>query len=198
MPSEMPLTDTAPARPDHLHCPLLRRNHRKRGKTRLQLLACLDLTPLRALCKPSDVSEDILDLNITSVSPKFFVTGRPELPTRLCFQEISGSYDFLALHNIPNPVIEHDISSVLEVSIGRYPKTVLPAGSGRLAQRSGSPETYEEDHTSILCHERHKVRTGVLDVGGGGNDGAAPGSVYARRHDRGAENRLGRAAAERQ
>ena len=52
--------------------------------------------------------------DITSVRLKLFVTSRPELPIRLGFQTISGSYASLALHEIPEPVIEDDISAFLE------------------------------------------------------------------------------------
>jgi hypothetical protein len=51
---------------------------------------------------------------ITSVQLKFFLTSRPELPIRLGFQDISGKYKGLALHQIPEPVVKEDISSFLE------------------------------------------------------------------------------------
>jgi hypothetical protein len=57
--------------------------------------------------------------SLTSVCLKFFITSRPELPIRLGFREISGSYTDLVLHDIPVPVIEGDISAFLEF---RLPK----------------------------------------------------------------------------
>jgi hypothetical protein len=57
--------------------------------------------------------------SLTSVCLKFFITSRPELPIRLGFGEISGSYTNLVLHDIPVPVIEGDISAFLEF---RLPK----------------------------------------------------------------------------
>ncbi len=50
---------------------------------------------------------------LSSVQLKFFLTSRPELPMRLGFKKISGSYKGLALHEIPEPIIEHDISAFL-------------------------------------------------------------------------------------
>jgi hypothetical protein len=51
---------------------------------------------------------------ITSVQLKFFLTSRPELPIRLGFGDISGKYEGLALHQIPEPIIKEDISAFLE------------------------------------------------------------------------------------
>jgi hypothetical protein len=51
---------------------------------------------------------------ITSVQLKFFLTSRPELPLRLGFEDISGKYEGLALHQIPEPVVKEDISAFLE------------------------------------------------------------------------------------
>jgi hypothetical protein len=52
--------------------------------------------------------------HITSVQLKFFLTSRPELPIRLGFEDISGRYKGLALHQIPEPIIKEDISTFLE------------------------------------------------------------------------------------
>ncbi|KAH8761866.1 hypothetical protein F5882DRAFT_431506 [Hyaloscypha sp. PMI_1271] len=56
---------------------------------------------------------------LSSVRLKFFLTSRPELPIRLGFGDISGSYECLALHQIPEPIIEHDISAFLEYELAR-------------------------------------------------------------------------------
>ncbi|KFZ19736.1 hypothetical protein V501_00536 [Pseudogymnoascus sp. VKM F-4519 (FW-2642)] len=52
--------------------------------------------------------------HITSIQIKFFLTSRPELPIRLGFEDISGKYEGLALHQIPEPIIKEDISAFLE------------------------------------------------------------------------------------
>ncbi|RYP62739.1 hypothetical protein DL771_009584 [Monosporascus sp. 5C6A] len=44
---------------------------------------------------------------------RIFVTSRPELPIRLGFRAIKGTYQDLVLHEIPEPVVEHDISAFL-------------------------------------------------------------------------------------
>ncbi|EXL39037.1 hypothetical protein FOCG_18340 [Fusarium oxysporum f. sp. radicis-lycopersici 26381] len=40
---------------------------------------------------------------------RIFLTSRPELPIRLGFAEVQGSYQDLVLHEIPAQVVEHDI-----------------------------------------------------------------------------------------
>ncbi|KAK2031203.1 hypothetical protein LX32DRAFT_681326 [Colletotrichum zoysiae] len=45
---------------------------------------------------------------------KVILTSRPELPIRLGFSEVKGTYSNLVLHEIPAPIIEHDISTFLE------------------------------------------------------------------------------------
>jgi len=56
---------------------------------------------------------------LSSVQLKFLLTSRPELPIRLGFKKIGGSYKGLALHEIPEPIIEHDISAFLEYQLAR-------------------------------------------------------------------------------
>lgn len=50
---------------------------------------------------------------LTSVRLRTFVTSRPELPIRLGFTKIKGKYQDLVLQEIPQPVIERDISTFL-------------------------------------------------------------------------------------
>lgn len=50
---------------------------------------------------------------LTSIKLKAFVTSRPDLPIRLGFRDIQGQYKDKVLHEIPEPVIEHDISEFL-------------------------------------------------------------------------------------
>jgi hypothetical protein len=40
---------------------------------------------------------------------RVFLTSRPELPIRLGFSEVQGSYQDLVLHEIPAQIVEHDI-----------------------------------------------------------------------------------------
>ncbi|RKL05933.1 Vegetative incompatibility protein HET-E-1 [Fusarium oxysporum] len=40
---------------------------------------------------------------------RVFLTSRPELPIRLGFSEVQGSYQDLVLHEIPEQIVEHDI-----------------------------------------------------------------------------------------
>jgi nucleoside phosphorylase len=56
---------------------------------------------------------------LSSVQLKFFLTSRPELPIRVGFKDISGSYKGSALHEIPEPIIEHDISAFLVYELAR-------------------------------------------------------------------------------
>ncbi|KAH0538628.1 hypothetical protein FGG08_004765, partial [Glutinoglossum americanum] len=66
---------------------------------------------------------------LKSIRLKLFVTSRPELPIRLGFEDISGRYEGLVLHQIPKPIIEHDISVFLEYELARirddYNKSVI-------------------------------------------------------------------------
>ncbi|KAF9768979.1 hypothetical protein IL306_013666 [Fusarium sp. DS 682] len=47
--------------------------------------------------------------------PRFrvFLTSRPELPVRLGFSEVQGTYQDLILHEMPGQIVEHDISVFL-------------------------------------------------------------------------------------
>ena len=48
-----------------------------------------------------------------SLKMRILITSRPELPIRLGFDKISGTYQDFILHEIPKPVITHDISVFL-------------------------------------------------------------------------------------
>lgn len=50
---------------------------------------------------------------------KVFVTSRPQLPVRLGFSTIKGTYEDLILHEIPPLVIEHDIYAFLEHELAK-------------------------------------------------------------------------------
>ncbi|KAH7190134.1 hypothetical protein DER44DRAFT_117701 [Fusarium oxysporum] len=44
---------------------------------------------------------------------RVFLTSRPELPIRLGFSEVKGTYQDLVLHEMPVQIVEHDISAFL-------------------------------------------------------------------------------------
>src|SRR5437762_3701642 len=50
---------------------------------------------------------------------RILVTSRPELPIRLGFSAIDGKYQDLVLHEIPEPVVKHDISAYLQSELAR-------------------------------------------------------------------------------
>ena len=61
--------------------------------------------------------------HVRSLSLRIFVTSRPELPIRLGFVDISeGTYQDLVLHEIPQPIIEHDISAFLKAELSKIRK----------------------------------------------------------------------------
>lgn len=57
--------------------------------------------------------------HLTSVRLRFFVTSRPDLPIRLGFEDISGKFEGLVLHQIPKSIIEKDISAFLGYELAR-------------------------------------------------------------------------------
>jgi hypothetical protein len=50
---------------------------------------------------------------------RIFITSRPELPIRLGFKNVQGRYQDLALHQIPEPIVERDISAFLAHELAR-------------------------------------------------------------------------------
>jgi len=50
---------------------------------------------------------------LRSLRLRIFITSRPELPLRLGFKNVRGKYRDLALHQIPKPIVKHDISAFL-------------------------------------------------------------------------------------
>lgn len=52
---------------------------------------------------------------ITSIRVRVFLTSRPETPTLLGFRDISAdAHEDVILHNIPPPIIQHNISVFLK------------------------------------------------------------------------------------
>lgn len=93
--------------------PLLRIEQSEGMKTRVIVIDALDE------CDSEDDMRVILRLlprvqKSTSMRLRFLLTSRPELPIRLGFTEITDAHHELALHEIPTPVIEHDISLYFE------------------------------------------------------------------------------------
>ncbi|KAH9237198.1 hypothetical protein K456DRAFT_1504559 [Colletotrichum gloeosporioides 23] len=64
-------------------------------------------TVVRLLCRVKDIRSPRL---------KVFITSRPELPVRLGFSQeaVKGTYDDFLLHEIPQSIVEHDISAFLQ------------------------------------------------------------------------------------
>ncbi|KAK4643732.1 hypothetical protein QC761_0070940 [Podospora bellae-mahoneyi] len=56
---------------------------------------------------------------VRPVRLRVFITSRPELPIRLGFKDVQGRYQGLALHQIPEPVVEQDISTFLRYELAR-------------------------------------------------------------------------------
>ncbi|KAL8306287.1 hypothetical protein RB600_010221 [Gaeumannomyces tritici] len=81
----------------------------------------------------------------TSIRIRFFVTSRPELPIRLGFKDIDGSYQDLALHEMPEPDIKKDISTFLRSELAeirrKFNKTILGPG---LPSDWSSPTSFED------------------------------------------------------
>jgi hypothetical protein len=68
---------------------------------------------------------------VRSVRLRIFITSRPELPIRLGFKDVQGKYQGLALHQIPEQVVEQDISTFLGYELARIKKAYngqLPLG----------------------------------------------------------------------
>ncbi len=47
------------------------------------------------------------------------MTSRPELPIRLGFTKIQGEDQDLVLHDIPRPIIEHDLRVFLKYELAK-------------------------------------------------------------------------------
>ncbi|KAM3561804.1 hypothetical protein ARSEF4850_003037, partial [Beauveria asiatica] len=56
---------------------------------------------------------------LRSVHLRVFITSRPELPIRLSFKDMVGKYQDVPLHQIPESVIEHDISAFFHSEFAR-------------------------------------------------------------------------------
>lgn len=68
-------------------------------------------------CEGDNDIQIILHQLPRSVYLRYFITSRPDLPIRLGFRSVENSYQDLILHDIPQPVIEHDISLFLKTKL---------------------------------------------------------------------------------
>ncbi|KAL6405855.1 vegetative incompatibility protein HET-E-1 [Ilyonectria robusta] len=69
-------------------------------------------------CERDDDVKLIINLfsrvkTLQSLRLRILVTSRPDLPTRLGFSAITGKYQDLVLHEMPEHIVEHDISAFL-------------------------------------------------------------------------------------
>ena len=66
-------------------------------------------------CDSDDRAKQIINLmpRAKSIGLKVFLTSRPELPIRLGFNSIAGTYTHLILHQIPEHIVEADIALYL-------------------------------------------------------------------------------------
>lgn len=76
---------------------------------------------------------------------RIFITSRPELPIRLGFKNIKGTYEDLVLHEIPAPTIEHDITTFLRHKLSLIKKESDQFQDGRrLPQNWPGEETMQK------------------------------------------------------
>ncbi|KAI1052917.1 hypothetical protein LB506_009967 [Fusarium annulatum] len=88
-----------------------------------------DKTPVTIVIDALDECESDADIyliinlfsrtrHINQPRSRIFVTSRPDLPVRLGFKDVQGTYQDMVLHEIPAQVIEHDISIFLTHGAG--------------------------------------------------------------------------------
>lgn len=97
--------------------------------TRLIIIDALDECE-----REEDVRVLIKLLSATPTTPnaplKFFLTSRPELPIRLGFQAVYGTYQDSILHEIAEPVIEHDVTVYLKHQLRQIREDYNQSASG--------------------------------------------------------------------
>ncbi|KAL7916620.1 hypothetical protein GGI35DRAFT_485739 [Trichoderma velutinum] len=74
---------------------------------------------------------------------KFFLTSRPELPSRLSFKKIEGAYKDLILHEVPAAIIESDILNFLKFELLKIRNDYNLARPDDLKL----PESWPDNHT---------------------------------------------------
>ncbi|KAF7557010.1 hypothetical protein G7Z17_g1025 [Cylindrodendrum hubeiense] len=85
--------------------------------------------------------------SLTSVRLRCFITSRPELPIRLSFKTIDGKYQDLILHEIPESIIERDISAFLK---SRLKQIQVDYNKSVTADRHLPPEWPDPDKVKEL------------------------------------------------
>lgn len=85
--------------------------------TRLVIIDALDE------CEPEEDIKALINLLSTGQKPhhlqlKFFLTSRPELPIRIGFQAVHGTFQNFILHEVGESVIKHDIAAYLRHQLG--------------------------------------------------------------------------------
>lgn len=84
---------------------------------------------------------------IESAKLRFFVTSRPDLPARLGFKKISESHRPFILHDVPTPVIKHDIHVYLRDELPKIRDSCEPF------QNEGIPSNWPtERNTQALVN----------------------------------------------
>ncbi|KAI0126350.1 vegetative incompatibility protein HET-E-1 [Xylariales sp. AK1849] len=79
---------------------------------------------------------------------KFFLTSRPNLPIRLGFQAVDGTYQDFILHEVAEPVIEHDIAAYFKHELRQVQQDFDKSASGD-RQLSASWPTKEDLHILV-------------------------------------------------
>ncbi|CZR62822.1 related to WD40-repeat protein (notchless protein) [Phialocephala subalpina] len=87
---------------------------------------------------------------LSSVRMKVFITSRPERPIRLGFKDIRDTYQDTVLHQIPEPIIERDISVFLKSEFVRIRDDY---NSDNVSEDLHLPSSWPgEDLIQILVH----------------------------------------------
>ena len=79
-------------------------------------------------CENEDDVQTVLQLwsslpQMANIHLRLFLTSRPDLPIRLGFKKLSGDkYRDIVLHEVPQPVIQHDILVFLEDALTNFRK----------------------------------------------------------------------------
>jgi hypothetical protein len=86
-----------------------------------------------------------LGRSLESVQLRAFLTSRPELPVRLGFKSIHGKYQDLILHEIPKPIISHDIAAFLNYELTRIKEDYNNITPSELQLSEGWPGSQSMD-----------------------------------------------------
>ncbi|KAI0414361.1 hypothetical protein F5X98DRAFT_349372 [Xylaria grammica] len=94
-------------------------------------------------CESEENVKQIIDLfsrasDTISMSPRLriFATSRPDIPIRLGFEAVDGTHKDLVLHEVPEPVIRHDLSIYFQCEL----------------------ETIRNEYNRSVSHSRRKLQ----------------------------------------